>query len=217
MIKELMNKHQDKKFVSAEGLPSKGIEIPSVEEFLQLDDTFLYEEELLEEEEATAEAIDNCVLAAQKLLESSFEIHHREYSATKNFMDDYVEEHREDLQKRCAVKEAQFLTLKCLHFECLCHLENFPIEESIIESVSQEIASATLADLLSQAEESENELQEMKDVVLSVKSDFTAATTQVAKNKIINQMLLKLKDTYPDSHHLGYFTKDRVLYMLESD
>ena len=113
---EIIKKYTEKKFIQVDTFVAKEYAtVEKLENLIEIDDAFLFTEDLLSEEEATDCIVDSSLdMAVDALLNNSTTFLSR--TEARDLVDDVECEYGEELVKKCKIKSAHFLTIRSLKY-----------------------------------------------------------------------------------------------------
>ena len=211
---EIIKKYPNKKFIKVNKFIANSFAaVDNLNTIIDLDDTFIYTEDTLDEDIATDYIIESSLnLAIDTMLTSSILPLSR--STARDLVNEVADEYEDELTKKCYIKSATFFTIRSLKYNIEYTENQIGIstgqQEKIIDWIIEKSKEIREINVVNQAQE----LEKIKSFILANKSEYLALPSQNAKNKFVKNLQFKLQDEFTNFDGLQKFTLDYIDYIL---
>ena len=211
---EIIKKYTEKKFIQVDTFVAKEYAtVEKLENLIEIDDAFLFTEDLLSEEEATGCIVDSSLdMAVDALLNNSTTFLSR--TEARDLVDDVECEYGEELAKKCKIKSAHFLTIRSLKYNIEYKDNQVDIDSNKQEKIINWILDKCEEIKEARAAANAQELDTIKNFILAYKQEYAALTSQNAKTKFVKNLQFRVKDKFETSDKLQRFTIDYIDFIL---
>lgn len=223
-IAEIKEKNSDRKFIDVDEFKNSPLaKVNSLDKLLCLDDNiYLYEETILNEEEATEETFETTRANTLTLLLNDADFIMMGRRDMENILDDVVYDYEDKIRKKCKTTYGYFLTIRSLKYNIEFDYEKFDIDENreknIVEwlfTLCKEYRQEAEKERLALIDKEKKEIKAIEDYIKEKKSIYNECTTQVGKKKLISNTVYEIKEKFNNSTVIKQFTKDRVEFLLD--
>lgn len=211
-LEEIKNKYTNKKFVEVDDVGNNVVVALDIDDFMSLDDVFLYCKLHLDSDDITEHLITQLISDVENSLEETMGYEVR--SIIRNVAEDYRLDHEEELARRLHVDDIDTFKLRSLHNSVWYQPDDIPDIEDF-DALSSEVIN-TIKDLvMTEINGHVKKSKEADAFVNSYREEYMKATTKTDKTKLINDIQYLLQKNYGCYPFVQKYTKDFIRCVLE--
>lgn len=211
-LEEIRKNYSSKKFVEVDDVGNNVVVALNIDDFMSLDDVFLYCRLHLDSEDITEHLITQLISDVENSLEETLGYEVR--SIIRNVAEDYRLDHEEELARRLHVDDIDTFKLRSLHNSVWYQPDDIPDIEDF-DALSIEVINAIKDLVMNEINEHVKKSKEADAFVKSYCNDYAKAPTKTDKTKLINDIQYLLQKNYGCYPFVQKYTKDFIRCVLE--
>ena len=218
-VEELKKQYPNKTFIQVDEFKTPELaNITSIDNIINLDDTFLYIELNLDEQDATDMVMQTSIDLASNEVKSDSLFNIGKLSFKKNLEsmledDDYYNK----FYNKCRLKNATFITLRSLKYNISYEEQDIGISEKKQEDIINLIFNLYDDYKKKESEKGEIEYNTIYNFIKDKSSEYSTLTTAAAKTKMVKNIQFKLKDKFGDLMNRHKFSDAFIEYILSGE
>lgn len=214
-IKDLKTKY-NRTYAEATNIEVNHNKVKYLEDFIRLDDSYLYEETLLNSTEATRVFIDKCLekISSKLLAELNQKLSEENITINLDFIISFLKEHESELLEKYTCSEASLITLKCLHFDAVYQDISFNTNKNI-DRVSEDLFTWILEKIPEKLAEDKDQYEKILKLIEVAKLDYKKIKTKTDKTRLIAKIYQAIREHYPNCSQTHTFSKEKIRYLVE--